>query len=140
MAATIEDWLMAAEYILAAGNPNVILCERGIRTFDRQYTRNTVDLSAVPVLRNLTHLPIAIDPSHGTGWAAYVPSMAMASIAAGCDSLMIEVHPNPAKALSDGPQSLTPERFDRLMQELAVVGKAFGRWPQPTAVPVTSVQ
>ncbi|GAA6620043.1 3-deoxy-7-phosphoheptulonate synthase [Scytonema sp. NUACC26] len=140
MAATIEDWLMAAEYILAAGNPNVILCERGIRTFDRQYTRNTVDLSAVPVLRNLTHLPIMIDPSHGTGWASYVPSMAMASIAAGCDSLMIEVHPNPAKALSDGPQSLTPERFDRLMQELAVVGKAFGRWSQPTAVPVTSVQ
>lgn len=134
MSATIEEWLMAAEYILAAGNPNVILCERGIRNFDRQYTRNTLDVSAVPVLRNLTHLPIMVDPSHGTGWAAYVPSMAMASIAAGCDSLMIEVHPNPAKALSDGPQSLTPERFDRLMQELAVVGKAFGRWQQPVAV------
>ncbi|MEC4812839.1 MAG: 3-deoxy-7-phosphoheptulonate synthase [Scytonema sp. PMC 1069.18] len=134
MSATIEEWLMAAEYILAAGNPNVILCERGIRTFDRQYTRNTLDLSAVPVLRNLTHLPIMIDPSHGTGWAAHVPSMAMAAIAAGCDSLMIEVHPNPAKALSDGPQSLTPERFDRLMQELAVVGKAFGRWHQPATV------
>ncbi|MFH7025502.1 MAG: 3-deoxy-7-phosphoheptulonate synthase [Heteroscytonema crispum UTEX LB 1556] len=134
MAATIEDWLMAAEYILAAGNPNVILCERGIRTFDRQYTRNTLDVSVVPVLRNLTHLPIMIDPSHGTGWAAYVPSMAMASIAAGTDSLMIEVHPNPKKALSDGPQSLTPEAFDRLMQELAVVGKAVGRWQQPAAV------
>jgi 3-deoxy-7-phosphoheptulonate synthase len=134
MAATIEDWLMAAEYILAAGNPNVILCERGIRTFDRQYTRNTLDISVVPVLRNLTHLPIMIDPSHGTGWAAYVPSMAMASIAAGTDSLMIEVHPNPKKALSDGPQSLTPEAFDRLMQELAVVGKAVGRWQQPAAV------
>ena len=134
MAATIEDWLMAAEYILAAGNPNVILCERGIRTFDHQYTRNTLDLSVVPVLRTLTHLPIMIDPSHGTGWAAYVPSMAMAAIAAGTDSLMIEVHPNPAKALSDGPQSLTPERFDRLMQELAVIGKVVGRWQQAVAI------
>ncbi|BAZ83232.1 MAG: 3-deoxy-7-phosphoheptulonate synthase [Sphaerospermopsis kisseleviana] len=131
MAATIEDWLMAAEYILAAGNPNVILCERGIRTFDRQYTRNTLDLSVVPVLRKLTHLPIMIDPSHGVGWAEFVPAMAMAAIAAGTDSLMIEVHPNPAKALSDGPQSLTPDRFDQLMSELAVIGKAVGRWPQP---------
>ncbi|YAF97779.1 MAG: 3-deoxy-7-phosphoheptulonate synthase [Nodularia sp. CChRGM 3473] len=136
MAATIEDWLMAAEYILAAGNPNVILCERGIRTFDRQHTRNTLDLSVVPVLRKLTHLPIMIDPSHGTGWSEFVPAMAMAAIAAGTDSLMIEVHPNPAKALSDGPQSLTPERFDYLMQELAVIGKAVGRWPQPV-VPLT---
>ena len=135
MAATIEDWLMAAEYVLAAGNPNVILCERGIRTFDRQYARNTLDLSAIPVLRSLSHLPIMIDPSHGTGRAEYVPSMAMAAIASGADSLMIEVHPNPAKALSDGPQSLTPERFDRLMQELSVIGKAVGRWPQqPVAV------
>ena len=130
MAATIEDWLMAAEYILAAGNPNVILCERGIRTFDRQYTRNTLDLSVVPVLRKLTHLPIMIDPSHGVGWSEFVPSMAMAAIAAGTDSLMIEVHPNPAKALSDGPQSLTPDLFDKLMSELAVIGKAVGRWPQ----------
>jgi 3-deoxy-7-phosphoheptulonate synthase len=130
MSATIEEWLMAAEYILAAGNPNVILCERGIRTYDRQYARNTLDLSVVPVLRSLTHLPIMIDPSHGTGKAEYVPSMAMASVAAGADSLMIEVHPNPSKALSDGPQSLTPERFDRLMQELAVIGKAVGRWSQ----------
>ncbi|MBD2301151.1 3-deoxy-7-phosphoheptulonate synthase [Nostoc sp. FACHB-87] len=131
MSSTIEEWLMAAEYILAAGNPNVILCERGIRTFDRQYTRNTLDLSVVPVLRKLTHLPIMIDPSHGVGWAEFVPAMAMAAIASGTDSLMIEVHPNPKKALSDGPQSLTPERFDQLMQELAVVGKAVGRWPQP---------
>jgi 3-deoxy-7-phosphoheptulonate synthase len=131
MSATIEDWLMAAEYILAAGNPNVILCERGIRTFDREYTRNTLDLAAVPVLRRLTHLPIMIDPSHGTGWAEYVPAMAMAAIAAGADSLMIEVHPNPSKALSDGPQSLKPDQFDRLMQELAAIGKAVGRWPQP---------
>ena len=129
MAATIEDWLMAAEYILAAGNPNVILCERGIRTFDRQYTRNTLDLSVVPVLRKLTHLPIMIDPSHGVGWSEFVPSMAMAAIAAGTDSLMIEVHPNPAKALSDGPQSLTPDLFDKLMSELAVIGQVVGRWP-----------
>lgn len=134
MAATIEDWLMAAEYIMASGNPNVILCERGIRTFDRQYARNTLDLSVIPVLRSLTHLPIMIDPSHGTGKAEYVPSMAMAAVAAGTDSLMIEVHPNPAKALSDGPQSLTPERFDRLMQELAVIGKVVNRWPEPATV------
>jgi 3-deoxy-7-phosphoheptulonate synthase len=134
MAATIEDWLMAAEYILAAGNANVILCERGIRTFDRQYTRNTLDLSVVPVLRKLTHLPMMIDPSHGVGWSEFVPSMAMAAIAAGTDSLMIEVHPNPKKALSDGPQSLTPDAFDQLMSELAVIGKAVGRWPQPAMV------
>jgi 3-deoxy-7-phosphoheptulonate synthase len=131
MAATIEDWLMAAEYVLAAGNPNVILCERGIRTFDRQHTRNTLDISVVPVLRKLTHLPIMIDPSHGTGWSEFVPSMAMAAIAAGTDSLMIEVHPNPKKALSDGPQSLTPDAFDRLIPELAVIARAVGRWPQP---------
>jgi 3-deoxy-7-phosphoheptulonate synthase len=130
MSATIEEWLMAAEYILAAGNPNVILCERGIRTFDRQYLRNTLDLGVVPVLRTLTHLPIMVDPSHGTGWAEYVPAMALASIAAGTDALMIEVHPNPKKALSDGPQSLTPDRFDQLMQELAVVGRALKRWPE----------
>jgi 3-deoxy-7-phosphoheptulonate synthase len=130
MSATIEEWLMAAEYILAAGNPNVILCERGIRTFDREFTRNTLDLSVLPVLHSLTHLPVAIDPSHGTGKSEYVPAMAMAAIAAGTDSLMIEVHPNPAKALSDGPQSLTPEAFDRLMQELAIVGMAMNRWSE----------
>lgn len=134
MAATIEDWLMAAEYILAAGNPNVILCERGIRTFDREYTRNTLDISVVPVLRQLTHLPIMIDPSHGTGWASYVPDMARASIAAGTDSLMIEVHPNPTKALSDGPQSLTPDQFDKLMADLSIIGKAMNRW-QDQAIP-----
>ena len=128
MSATIDEWLMAAEYILAAGNSNVILCERGIRTFDRSYARNTLDLAVIPVLRSLTHLPIMIDPSHGTGKAEYVPDMAKAAIAAGTDSLMIEVHPNPAKALSDGPQSLTPERFDRLMKELAVISQAVGRW------------
>ena len=130
MSATIDEWLMAAEYILAAGNPNVILCERGIRTFDRSYARNTLDLAVIPVLRSLTHLPIMIDPSHGTGKAEYVPDMAKAAIAAGTDSLMIEVHPNPAKALSDGPQSLTPERFDHVMEELAIIGKAVGRWQE----------
>ncbi|MDJ0578219.1 MAG: 3-deoxy-7-phosphoheptulonate synthase [Xenococcaceae cyanobacterium MO_234.B1] len=130
MAATIEDWLMSAEYILAAGNPNVILCERGIRTFDRKYTRNTLDLAAIPVLRTLTHLPIVVDPSHGTGKVEYVPTMAKAAIAAGADSLMIEVHPNPAKALSDGPQSLTPAQYEALMQEIAVIGPVFGRQSQ----------
>ncbi len=131
ISATIDEWLMAAEYVLAAGNPNVILCERGIRGFDSRYARNTLDLSVIPVLRTLTHLPIMIDPSHGTGLAEYVPAMAMAAIAGGCDSLMIEVHPNPAKALSDGAQSLTPDRFDRLMEELSVIGKAVGRWETP---------
>ncbi|MBR8841001.1 MAG: 3-deoxy-7-phosphoheptulonate synthase [Stigonema ocellatum SAG 48.90 = DSM 106950] len=138
LSATIEDWLMSAEYILAAGNPNVILCERGIRTFDRQYTRNTLDISAIPVLRKLTHLPIMVDPSHATGFSEFVPTMAMTAIAAGTDSLMIEVHPNPAKALSDGPQSLTPEKFEQLMQEMAVLGKFFSRWTKnnsPTATP-----
>ena len=130
MSATITDWLMAAEYILAAGNPNVILCERGIRTFDRQHTRNTLDLAAIPVLRTLTHLPIMVDPSHGTGRAEYVPAMAMAAVTAGADSLMTEVHPNPAKALSDGPQSLTLERYEELIQEIAVIGKTIGRWSQ----------
>lgn len=125
--ATIDEWLMAAEYILASGNPNVILCERGVRTFDRQYTRNLLDLSAVPVLRSLTHLPIAIDPSHGTGKSQLVPSMAKAALTVGADALMIEVHPNPAKALSDGPQSLTPDQFHELTQELAVIAKIIDR-------------
>ncbi len=127
LSATIEEWLMAAEYVLAAGNPNVILCERGIRGFDRQYTRNTLDLSVVPVLRSLTHLPIMIDPSHATGVSAFVPTMAKAAIAAGADSLMIETHPNPSKALSDGPQSLTLEAFEELMLELAPLAQYFGR-------------
>lgn len=127
MAATIEDWLMAAEYIMASGNPNVILCERGIRTFDRKYTRNTLDISAIPVLRALTHLPIAIDPSHGTGKSEYVPSMAKAAVVAGADALMIEVHPNPAKALSDGPQSLTPDQYMNLMRDIAVIGNVMER-------------
>ena len=127
MSATIKDLLMAAEYILAAGNPNVILCERGIRTFDRQYTRNTLDISSVPVLRGLTHLPIAIDPSHGTGLSKYVPTMAKAAVVAGADCLMIEVHPDPSTALSDGPQSLTPAQYKTLMQEVNNLSLAVGR-------------
>lgn len=118
IAATVDDWLMAAEYVLSEGNPNVILCERGIRTFDRKYTRNTLDLSVIPVLRTLTHLPIMIDPSHATGKSEFVLPMAKAAVAAGTDALMIEVHPNPAKALSDGPQSMTPNEFDVLAAEL----------------------
>ncbi|MBF2006410.1 MAG: 3-deoxy-7-phosphoheptulonate synthase [Chlorogloeopsis fritschii C42_A2020_084] len=137
LSATIEEWLMAAEYILDTGNPNVILCERGIRSFDRQYTRNTLDISAIPVLRSLTHLPIMIDPSHATGKSEYVSTMAMAAIAAGTDSLMIEVHPNPAKALSDGPQSLTMEGFEQFMQEMAGLGRFFGRWTQDYNTSVT---
>ncbi len=136
LSATIEDWLMSAEYILAAGNPNVILCERGIRTFDKQYTRNTLDISAIPVLRSLTHLPIMIDPSHATGKSEFVQPMVMASIAAGADSLMIEVHPNPAKALSDGPQSLTLEGFEELMQEMAPLGKFFSRWSKKNSTTI----
>ena len=135
MSAKIEDWLLAAEYVLASGNSNVILCERGIRTFDQQYTRNTLDLSAIPVLRTLTHLPIMVDPSHGTGKAEYVPTMAKAAVAAGADSLMIEVHPNPAKALSDGPQSLTPEQYQSLMKEIAVISQVFGRQSKDLTIP-----
>lgn len=127
LSATIEEWLMAAEYILDQGNPNVILCERGIRSFDSKYTRNTLDLSVVPVLRSLTHLPIVIDPSHATGKSEYVPTMAKAAIAAGTDSLMLEVHPNPAKAMSDGPQSLTLKDFTRLMQDMMPLAQFCGR-------------
>lgn len=133
--ATIEEWLMAAEYILASGNPNVILCERGIRAFDSKYTRNTLDLSVVPVLQSLTHLPVMVDPSHGTGVAEYVPAMAVAAIAVGADALMIEVHPNPAKALSDGPQSLTIERYEELMHQMTFIGKALSDWSEKSLTP-----
>ncbi|WP_018132679.1 3-deoxy-7-phosphoheptulonate synthase [Effusibacillus pohliae] len=125
LSATIEEWLMAAEYVLSGGNPNVILCERGIRTFETA-TRNTLDLNAVPVVRRLSHLPIIVDPSHGTGVAGYVPAMSRAGIAAGSDGLMIEVHPNPAKALSDGAQSLTIQQFASLMQEIRALVAALG--------------
>lgn len=117
LCATIDEWLNAAEYIIAAGNPNVVLCERGIRTYETA-TRNTLDLSAVAVLKEKTHLPIIVDPSHSTGDYRYVPAMAKAAVAAGSDGLMIEVHNDPANALSDGPQSLTFDNFDLLCQEL----------------------
>ena len=117
LANTIKELLMSAEYIMAGGNENIILCERGIRTFET-YTRNTLDLSAVPVLKELTHLPVVVDPSHATGVARYVKPMAMAAAAAGADGLMIEVHNNPAAALCDGAQSLTPEQFDDLCRSV----------------------
>jgi len=126
MWASIEEWLMAAEYILARGNHRVILCERGIRTFET-LTRNTLDLSAVPVIKRLSHLPILVDPSHGTGHAEYVPAMAMAAIAAGADGLLLEVHPCPAHALCDGGQSLSPDEFASLMQDLMPLAKVVGR-------------
>ena len=126
MAATIDEWLNAAEYIMAEGNPNVVLCERGIRTYETS-TRNTLDLSAVPVLKERTHLPVIVDPSHATGAYRYVPPMAKAAVACGADGLMIEVHNNPACALSDGPQSLNFEKFARLSKELDPFWKLAGR-------------
>jgi 3-deoxy-7-phosphoheptulonate synthase len=123
---TIEEYLLCAEYILSEGNEDVILCERGIRTFDT-ITRNTLDLCAVPVIHALCHLPVIVDPSHGTGDWRYVAPMARAAVAAGADGLMIEVHAHPEAAFSDGPQSLTPERFDALMREVAPLARALGR-------------
>ncbi len=126
LSATIDEWLNAAEYIMAEGNPNVVLCERGIRTFETA-TRNTLDISAVPVLRSRTHLPIILDPSHATGVRTYVEPLAKAAIAAGADGLMIEVHPDPARALSDGPQSLTFDQFEGLMERLKPYAGLEGR-------------
>jgi phospho-2-dehydro-3-deoxyheptonate aldolase len=126
LSATIEEWLMAAEYIISAGNPNVVLCERGIRTFETA-TRNTLDLNAVPVVKELSHLPIIVDPSHGTGKWRYVTPMARAAVAAGADGLMVEVHPDPENAVSDGQQSLKPEKFHELMREVSAVARALGR-------------
>ena len=117
MSSTYEEWLMSAEYIMAGGNPNVILCERGIRTYEK-YTRNTLDLAAIPVLKQLTHLPIIIDPSHAMGRSALVPTMAKAAVAAGCDGLIIEVHNDPEHAWCDGPQSLRPDVFAKLANDL----------------------
>ncbi len=117
LANTIEEWLMSAEYIMAGGNKNVILCERGIRTFETA-TRNTLDLSAIPVLKEKTHLPVIVDPSHATGVVQYVEPLSVAAVAAGADGLIVEVHNNPAKALCDGPQSLTPEQFDNTMKKI----------------------
>jgi len=125
LAGTIKELLMSAEYIMASGNENVILCERGIRTYESDYTRNTLDLSAVPVLKGLTHLPIVVDPSHATGRADLVSSMALAATAAGADGIMIEVHNNPAKALCDGPQSLTPEQFEDVAKRISRVRKVI---------------
>jgi 3-deoxy-7-phosphoheptulonate synthase len=126
MAATIEEWLLSAEYILAGGNQDVILCERGIRTFESA-TRNTLDISAIPVVKKRSHLPILVDPSHGTGRRDKVTPMARAAVAAGADGLLIEVHDDPDKALSDGAQSLYPEQFDTLMSELRVIAPVLGR-------------
>lgn len=126
MMSTMEELLMSAEYILSHGNDRVILCERGIRTFE-PYTRNTLDINAVPMLKQLTHLPVFVDPSHGTGKWTLVGPVARAAIAAGADGLEIEVHPDPEQALSDGAQSLKPERFARLMEELRAVAQAVGR-------------
>jgi 3-deoxy-7-phosphoheptulonate synthase len=126
MSTSIQEWLLSAEYVLAGGNPNVILCERGIRTFETA-TRFTLDLNAVPVLKKLTHLPVVVDPSHGTGHWEYVEAMAMAGVAAGADGLLIEVHPKPEEALSDGPQSLKPDRFAALMARVRKVAQAVER-------------
>ena len=126
LACTMEEWLMAAEYIMSEGNENVILCERGIRTYETA-TRNTFDVSAIPVAKELSHLPIIGDPSHATGTYKYVPAVAKAAVAAGADGLMIEVHNCPEKAASDGAQSLTPEKFDKLMKELDPIAKAVNR-------------
>jgi 3-deoxy-7-phosphoheptulonate synthase len=126
MSTTIEEFIMSAEYVLAGGNSQVILCERGIRTFETA-TRNTLDLSAVPVLKEKTHLPVIVDPSHGTGHARYVEAMSYAAIAAGADGLMIEVHPKPEEALSDGPQSLRPEEFKKVMDGIKRIAHAVDR-------------
>jgi 3-deoxy-7-phosphoheptulonate synthase len=126
LAATIEEWLLSAEYVLSGGNPDVILCERGIRTFETA-TRNTLDISAIPVVKTKSHLPVVADPSHGTGRRDQVLPMARAAVAAGADGLLIEVHNDPEKALSDGAQSLYPQQFDRLMGELRIIAPALGR-------------
>jgi len=126
MSSTIRELLMSAEYIMSEGNYNVILCERGIRTFE-DATRNTLDLSAIPVLKQLTHLPVLVDPSHGTGKWDLVAPMALAAVAAGADGIMVEVHPRPEEALSDGPQALRPHRFQRMMEDLRRVAEAVGR-------------
>jgi len=126
LSATIEEWLMSAEYIMAGGNENVILCERGVRTFET-ITRNTLDLQAVPVIKKLSHLPIIVDPSHAGGYAYLVEPMAKAAIMAGADGLMIEVHNDPENALSDGQQSLTPDQFDKLMEKIKAVANIEGK-------------
>ncbi|HET6568688.1 MAG TPA: 3-deoxy-7-phosphoheptulonate synthase [Rhodothermales bacterium] len=131
LSATIEEWLMSAEYVIAHGNPNVILCERGIRTFET-YTRNTLDISAVPVVKKVSHLPIFVDPSHGTGIRTKVIPMARAAVAAGADGIMVEVHPDPPSAKSDGPQSLYIDQFADLMRQIRLIAQAIGRTVRET--------
>jgi len=126
LSATIDEWLNAAEYIMREGNNSVVLCERGIRTFETA-TRNTLDISAIPVIKSKSHLPILIDPSHASGVREYIPSLCKAALAAGADGIMLEVHPNPAKALSDGPQSLNLEEFTKLLEELKPLAALCGR-------------
>ena len=126
MSTPIQEFLMSAEYVLSEGNQRVMLCELGIRTFETA-TRNTLDISAIPLLREQTHLPIIIDPSHATGHASLVPSMCYASVAAGCDGLIVEVHPHPEVAASDGPQSLRPAVFQSMMEKLAEFAKVVGK-------------
>ena len=126
LSATIDEWLNAAEYIISEGNPNIVLCERGIRTYETS-TRNTLDISAVPVIRAKSHLPVIVDPSHATGVRAYVEPLAKAAVAVGADGLMIEVHPCPSCALSDGPQSLTFDQFETLMNDLRPFAGLVGR-------------
>ena len=135
ISATIEEWLLSAEYVLSGGNTDVVLCERGIRTFEN-YTRNTMDISAIPVIHKLSHLPIVADPSHGIGIRDKVAPMARAAVAAGADGLIIEVHPDPDHALSDGAQSLFPEQFERLMSEVRIIAPAIGRSICVEPVPV----
>ncbi len=126
LAATIDEWLMAAEYVAAHGNPNIILCERGIRTYETK-TRNTLDISAIPVIKQLSHLPVVVDPSHAAGQWQWVASLARAGVAAGADGLIVEAHPNPAEALSDGPQSLNFRHLDELVAQVRQVARAVGR-------------
>src|SRR5215207_9483286 len=137
LSATIEELLMSAEYILAGGNKQVMLCERGIRTFETS-TRNTTDINAIPVLKNLTHLPVILDPSHATGHADYVSAIARAAIAAGADGLIVEVHPDPKHALSDGKQSLKPETFAEMIKQVKAIAEAMGRRIAPIKKPVTA--
>ena len=135
LSATIEELLMSAEYILAGGNKQVMLCERGIRTFETS-TRNTTDINAIPVLKNLTHLPVFLDPSHATGHADYVPAIARAAIAAGADGLIVEVHPDTAHAVSDGKQSLKPEKFAEMVRQIKAIAEVMGRRIAPINKPV----
>lgn len=135
LSATIEELLMSAEYLLAGGNKQVILCERGIRTFETA-TRNTTDINAIPVLKNLTHLPVILDPSHATGHADYVPAIARAAIAAGADGLIVEVHPDPAHAASDGKQSLKPEKFAEMVRQVKGIAEVLGRRIAPVKRPL----